>query len=130
MRIFMKQSILIACLVFAFALAGFSVASGQTVTNVKFKRGATNRPYSGTVARKPKRYIVYLQRGSVLFVGSKGNVKYKVRSGGRGFPMAVGEDFASSNYENLENTKFTIEVRSATVRREKFTLYVSATALK
>lgn len=131
MQTIIKHSTLTVLLAFVFALAGFSSVIGQTITNVKFKRGATNRPYSSSVSGKGRKlYRVQLLRGSVLFASAKGKIKFNVRSGGRVFPIAAGENFASSNYKNLQNTKFTIEVLSVSGRREKYTLYISATVLK
>jgi hypothetical protein len=69
----------------------------------------------------------------VLFVQTHGNVKFKVRSGGRVFnsvEFSEGQEFVSSRYENLENKKFSIEVFSSSGKAEKFTLYVSASVLE
>jgi hypothetical protein len=126
----MKHSILTALCALVFVLAGFSTAFGQT-TQVKFRRGATNRPYSGAVAKTPKLYRVQLLRGSVLFLSAKGNVNYKVRAAGQVVRVDAGGEFVSSRLPELSGaTSYLIEVSSASGQREKYTLYVSATVLK
>ncbi len=118
----------------AFVLAGFSAAFGQRIENVKFKRGDTSAAYPAAVSgTSSKLYRVHILRGSVLFLQTRGNVKYKVFTDGRWFDGAAGAFDAewTSNNNGLENqTKFLIKVFSKSGKAENFTLYVGASALK
>lgn len=129
----MKIKITSLLLAAAFVVAGFSAAFGQRIENVKFKRGATSTPVSGTVGKNSKLYRVQILRGSVLFLQTRGNVSYKVFAAGRWFAGAAGafdaEWISASN--GLENqTKFIIKVFSSSGKPENFTLYIGASALK
>jgi hypothetical protein len=116
-------------------LAGSVAAFGQRVQNIKFPVGATSTPVSGSVSGKnSKLYRVRVLRGSVLFLQTRGNVSYKVFAAGRWFAGAAGAfdaEWISSNFPELVNkNNFLIKVFSASGRRENFTLFVGASALK
>jgi hypothetical protein len=118
----------------AFVVAGFSAAFGQRIQNVKFKQGDTSAAYPATVsAAGSKLYRVHVRRGSVLFLQTRGNVKYKIFAAGCWFDGATGAfdaEWISSSFGLEDQTKFIIKVFSNSGKAENFTLYIGASALK
>jgi hypothetical protein len=118
----------------AFIVAGFSDANAQRIQNIKFKAGATSGNVSGSVSAAGYRlYRVQILRGSVLFLQTRGNVKYKVRAAGQWFAGATGAfdaEWISTDNGLQDQTKFLIKVFSSSSKAENFTLYIGASALK
>ncbi len=115
-------------IVLFFSLA--AVAFGQT-TIVKFGRGKTSRAYSRSVGKVPQEYKIFIRRGSELFLGSKGNVEYKISSGGREYQIMPGGLVALKNSTVPQGTEtnYLIKINSVSARRESYRVNFSATAL-
>jgi hypothetical protein len=124
----MKIKVLIF-IVLVFSLA--AVVFGQTKI-VKFERAKTSRAYSRSVGKVSQSYQIFIRRGSQLFLGLNGNVKYRIFSAGREYRILSGGLVAlkNSTVPLGTETNYIIKINSVSARRESYRVNFSATVVK